>query len=368
MNILSSAEKLFFQVLRYAVGASGEMPSGILPEEWELIYEIACRQSLLGVVFYSIQKNGAEKPDKKLLLQWFSISEKIRQNNQRANGAAVKLARFFQENGFRTCILKGQGNVFVYPDPYIRTSGDIDIWVEGGSKSVLAFARKYVSGAKSCYHHIEFRAVDGVETEVHYRPSFMNNLVHNRRMQRWFECVADEQFSHELELPDGGGKVCVPTNGFNRIYQMSHISNHFFHEGIGLRQILDYYFVLRQGFTEEERLHDGRLLKSFGLYKMTAAVMYVLKEILNLGPELMIVPADKKLGKLLLTEMLQSGNFGQYDKRAKHDGSQLAHNIERFKRDFRLVWYFPSECLWEPVFRIYHFFWRLHHRHSTVVG
>ena len=361
MNILSSAEKLFFQVLRYAVGASGEMPSGISPEEWELIYETACRQSLLGVVFYGIQRNATEKPDKKLLLQWFSISEKIRQNNQRANGAAVKLARFFQENGFRTCILKGQGNVFVYPDPYIRTSGDIDIWVEGGSKSVLAFARKYVPGAKSCYHHIEFRAVDGVETEVHYRPSFMNNLIHNRRMQRWFERVADEQFSHAVELPDGVGSICVPTNGFNRIYQMAHISNHFFHEGIGLRQIVDYYFILQQGFTASERLHDEQLLKHLGLYRMATAVMFVLKETLVLKPEQMIVPADERLGRFLLDEMLQSGNFGQHDRRVKHDGSQLSRNIERLKRDFRLVRYFPSECLWEPVFRLYHFFWRLRH-------
>lgn len=360
MNILSSAEKLFFQILRYAVSASDEMPAGISVEEWRQIYETARQQSLLGVIFDGIQRNATEKPDKKLLLQWFSVSEQIRQNNQRANLAAVKLAQFFLKNGFRTCILKGQGNALAYPNPCVRTSGDIDIWVEGGCKKVLIFARRHVAAdTKFCYHHIEFKSVDGVETEVHYRPSFMNNLVHNHRMQRWYECMADEQFSHEVGLPDGVGKVCVPTNSFNRIYQMSHISNHFFHEGIGLRQILDYYFVLRQGFTEEERLHDERLLKHFGLYKMATAVMFVLKEILNLGPELMIVPADKKLGKLLLTEILQSGNFGQYDRRVEHGQGCFMKNMQRIRRDIRLLRYFPSECLWEPIFRWYHFFWRI---------
>ena len=356
-------ENLFFECLQVAIGNRQCMSAVLSQEQWERLFGIAREQSLLGVIFYGIQKNSDNKPDKKLLLQWFSISEQLKQRNQQTNRAAVKLVDFFQENGFRTCILKGQGNSLNYPDPYIRTSGDIDIWVEGGHQKVLDFIRKYnVIDSEYMYHHIEFQKIDGIETEVHYRPSFMNNMIHNRRMLRWFESVMDEQFCHEVELPDGVGKICVPTNGFNRIYQMSHISNHFFHEGIGLRQIVDYYFVLKQGFTEEERLRDERLLKRFGLYNMAAAVMYVLKEVLCMDDRLLLVPVDELRGKFLLNEILLSGNFGQYDKRVKHNDSQLTHNIQRFKRDFRLVWYFPSECLWEPVFRIYHFFWRLCHK------
>lgn len=359
---MNLTEGLFFHILRYSVGVVNDMPTDISAEDWQQIYETAQQQSLLGVVFYGIQRNAIQKPDRKLLLQWFAICEQIKQRNQKTNLAAVKLVKFFQENGFRTCILKGQGNTLNYPDTYIRTSGDIDIWVEGGHKKVLDFTRRNGADAKFCYHHIEFRKVDGIETEVHFRPSFMNNMIHNRRMQQWFESVADEQFGHEVELPDGVGKVSVPTNGFNRIYQMSHITQHFFNEGIGLRQIVDYYYVLKQGFTEEERQQDEKLLKRLGLYDVAAAVMYVLKEILSIDEQLLLVPVDEHRGKFLLNEILLSGNFGQYDKRVKHDGSQLTHNIQRLKRDFRLVWYFPSECLWEPVFRIYHFFWRLAHR------
>lgn len=357
-----SVTTLFFQVLRYSIGISDEMPSGVSPGEWGTIYELARQQALLGVVFYGIQRNHAEKPDKKLLLQWFTISERIKQGNENANRAAVKVRQFFQENGFRTCILKGQGNALSYFDPYIRTSGDIDVWVEGGEEKVLEFARRYVADSKVCYHHIDFRKFDGVEAEVHYRPSFMTNLIHNRRMQRWFERVADEQFGHEVELPGGVGKVCVPTAGFNRIYQMAHISMHVIKEGIGLRQLLDYYFVLQQGFTEEERRHDEQLLKDFGLYKIASAVMYVLKEILDMEPSMMIVPANERLGKFLMDEILLAGNFGQYDKRVEHGQGNFVKNVQRIKRDVRLVRYFPSECLWEPVFRWWHFFWRLRHK------
>lgn len=326
--------------------------------EWLFLYETAKKQSLLGVMFHGIQKSGVHL-DRNLLLKWYLASEKIKQSNQRTNEAAVDLTQFFRENGFRTCILKGQGNMLNYPEPYLRMSGDIDVWVEGGYKKVLGWVRERIGNKEFIYHHIEFKKIDGVEVEVHYRPSFMNNLIHNRRMQRWFERVADEQFRHEVELPSGVGKVCVPTHAFNRIYQMSHISNHFFHEGIGFRQMLDYYFVLHQGFTEEEQLHDVRLLRHLGLYKMASAVMFVLRETLCMEPKYMIVPANEKLGRFLMDEILQAGNFGQYDKRAEHWQGKWARNVQRLKRDARLVRYFPSECLWEPVFRVWHGCWRI---------
>ena len=354
--------ELFFQLLRYAIGISNKIPIGISDEEWEQVYETARRQSLLGIIFYGIQRLPMEKPKRQLLLKWYSVSENIRLSNQKANNAVVKSVALFRKSGFRACVLKGLGNSLNYPDPYIRTSGDIDMWVEGGDKKVLDFVRATCPCSEFMYHHVEFKKCDGIEVEVHYRPSFMNSLIHNWRMQRWFEQIADEQFRHEVELPDGVGKVCVPTNGFNRIYQMAHISNHFFHEGIGLRQILDYYFVLRQGFTEEERKHDEQLLKDFGLYKIASAVMFVLKEILDLEPELMIVPANAKVGQFLLDELLQSGNFGRYDDRMSHAQKALTKNLQRLKRDARLMKYFPSECLWEPVFRWYHFFWRVWNR------
>lgn len=352
----------FFQLLRYSIGAVDEFPEDISSEEWGEIHEMALRQSLLGVIFYGIQKKSSARPERKLLLQWYALNERIRQRNQQLNQVAVDLSGFFLKEGFRTCILKGQGNTLNYPEPYIRTSGDIDIWVDGGTTVVLAFVRKMFSCSKAIYHHVDVGKYKGMEVEVHYRPSFMNNLFCDYRMQRWFEQVSKEQFSHQVELPDGAGRICVPTHAFNRIYQMAHINNHVIHEGIGLRQLVDYYFVLKQGFTEEERVEDEMLLRKFGLYKVASAVMYVLRVVLHLEDELMIVPADERLGRFLLDEIMLAGNFGHYDDRVRHDGSRLAKNIQRMRRDMRLVWYFPSECLWEPVFRIYHFFWRLRHK------
>ena len=242
----------------------------------------------------------------------------------------------------------------------MRTPGDIDIWAEGGYRKVMKTVGYMAPGCKRCYHHTDFPDYGGTTVELHYRPQFMNNLISNARLQDYFSKNADEQFANIVQLPDGAGSIAVPTAAFNRIYQMAHISNHFFHEGIGLKQLLDYYYVLRQGFTAAEQEADTRTLKRCGLYKMATAVMYVMQKVFCLDDKYLIVKADERLGRFLLNEIMLSGNFGFYDKRIdKYRGSQLKKNIQRLVRDARFMLIFPSESLWEPVFRLYHFFWRM---------
>ena len=359
-------QETFFQFLRYTLDETCSFPREMTDEEWRILYEIAQQQSLLGLLFDGMQrwmeKGGARaKPPKGVLLKWYAVSERIKAGNRKANAVCAEVTGLFAESGFRTCILKGQGNTLNYPSPFVRTSGDIDLWVEGGAKKVLDF----LHGKRVCdhvaYHHADAGSCRGIAVEVHYRPSFMANPVHNRRMQKWFRMVQEEQFSHKVHLPEEDGSVCVPTHAFNRIYQLAHIYKHIIQEGVGLRQIVDYYFVLKQGFTEEERVHDEHLLRQLGLYEVATAVVWVLKKTLGLEERLQIVAPNEKLGSFLLDEIMQSGNFGQYDQRVKHGGSQWERNLQRLQRDRRLMWYFPSECLWEPIFRWYHFFWRLRH-------
>ena len=353
-------ERLFFELLQVAIGNRQCLSAVPKKEEWLLLFQMSTKPALAGIAFHGVQLLPKEQqPERNLILQWYAIAMQIQVANEKTNKATLQARNFFHEKGFRSCVLKGQGNSLLYPIPNIRMSGDIDLWVEGGEQKVLAFVKGQVDRPEILYHHVEFKKIDDIEIEVHYRPSFMNNLIHNYRLQRWFVQESEKQFSHEVEFPDGAGRICVPTYAFNRIYQMAHICNHVIHEGIGLRQIVDYYFVLKQGFSEEERQTDGKLLRRLGLYDVAAAVMYVLKEILLMEESMLLVPADERSGKFFMNEIMQSGNFGQYDKRVRHNVSQLSHNIQRLKRDFRLMWYFPSECLWEPIFRVYHFFWRL---------
>ena len=395
----------------------------------------------MAVLFDGIKKLPAEYVgmQKELLLQWMAESQILEKANIRLNDAAIQVSEWFRKKGFRTCILKGQGNALMYPNPYSRTPGDIDIWVEGGDKRVISFVRSISPHEKACYHHIEFPSYKGVEVEVHYRPSFLLCFWHNRKLQKYYERVKEEQFSHRVMLGEQG-EIAIPTSEFNLIFQLTHIYAHLMNEGIGLRQLVDYYYVLcdfykvyqksskitpslftlKEGSTshpdpltlrgeggtrptrcsEPLRSKDGgpskvspncagwdrlsiegdnsagsttavtssastaldvvqKELKELGLRKFAGGIMYIIQEVFGMPASRLIVPPNEKYGRFVLNEVLEAGNFGKHDARNRFGRSQLGHNLQRVYRDMRLVKFFPAEALCEPLFRIWHFFWRM---------
>ena len=245
MMIVSKQHQIFFDLLRFSIGPKSEIPSSLKEVDWNELYAIAKKQCLVGVLFDGIKKLPAEYVgiEKELLLQWMAESQMLEKANVRLNDAAIQVSEWFRKKGFRTCILKGQGNALMYPNPYSRTPGDIDIWVEGGDKRVISFVRSISPHEKACYHHIEFPSYKGVEVEVHYRPSFLLCFWHNRKLQKYYERVKEELFSHRVMLGEQG-EIAIPTAEFNLIFQLTHIFSHLMNEGIGLRQLLDYYYVL----------------------------------------------------------------------------------------------------------------------------
>lgn len=376
---MTNIQEKFFQLVRLGIGASDAVPH-VGGDEWREIYRMAKKQSLLGIVFDGVQKmsDAAKKKgtsvemDVDLLMTWMGKCKQIEKRSIQLNEAVGKVSEWFKKKGFRSCILKGQGNALMYPCPGHRTPGDIDIWVSGKPSEVIRFVHSIAPNEKASYHHIDFPAIHGIPIEVHYRPCYMQNPLHNHRLQRFFADKADEQFSHVVDVD--GSKVAVPTAAFNAVYQLVHIYNHLFQEGIGLRQIVDYYLVLTMlnvecemfnckqnevSANQHSTLNIQPSLKHLGLWKYAGAVMYVLHEVLDLSKDKMIAPIDEKRGKMLLNEILQGGNFGQYDKRLNLGKGALGHNLQRSYRDLRLVRYYPAEALSEPIFRMWHFFWRM---------
>ena len=353
---------IFFDFLRFCIGSKSEIPSSLKEADWKELYRIAQKQCLVGILFDGIQKLPPAEVgmSKDLLLQWMMQCQMLEKANVRLNDAAIHVSEWFGKKGFRTCILKGQGNALMYPNPYSRTPGDIDIWVEGGDKRVISFVRSISLHEKACYHHIEFPSYKGVEVEVHYRPSFLLCFWHNRKLQNYYEMVKEKQFSHRVTLGEQG-EVAIPTVKFNLIFQLTHIYAHLMNEGIGLRQLLDYYFVLLHADIKD-LAELQRNLKRFGLWKFAGAIMYIMQEVFGMPASRLIVPSNEKYGIFVLNEVLEAGNFGKYDERNRFGKSQLGHNLQRVYRDIRLVRYFSMEALSEPLFRTWHFFWRLCHK------
>ena len=374
-------QKIFFDFLRFCIGSAKEILGSLKEVDWKELYAIAKKQALLGVLFYGIQRLPKElAPEQKLLMQWMVMAEQIRKQNIRLFLDSVKVCQNFENKGFANCILKGQGNALLYPDPYMRTPGDIDIYLTGGRKRVMQYINKVCPNQVMRYHHVDFPVMKTV-IEVHFTPSYMFFPVHNRRMQKWFEEVMGEQCNHRVSLPDGYGEIHVPQVSFNVIYILSHLYRHIFTEGVGLRQLLDYYFVLVKWHTDLTNLTDSNKslpqmtqintdldalqhkLKYLGLWKFAQAVMYVLHGVFGLSEDSMIAPMDEREGRFLLDEIMRGGNFGQYDDRmGSKVGESKIHRYFRMNlRNLRFVKHYPTEALSEPLFRTWFAVWKKIH-------
>ena len=451
----------FFAFLKYCLGSKKDMSRVIACMDWQELYFFASKQALLGLCFDGIERLGKEYPEelkrnpigRELLMNWMGKAQQIRRQNMKVNAVAGKLFAMLREDGMRCCVLKGQGNALMYPNPYSRTPGDIDVWINASRERIMEYARKtFELGDDIRLQHLE-TSLDGVPVELHFFPCSMNNPIYHARLQKWFRRNADLQCSHIVSLPDGAGDIAIPTSPFNVVYQLCHLYHHFFDEGIGMRQIIDYYhvvcdfykvyqnsskitpslFTIKEGSTshpdpltlrgeggnrptrcsEPLRSKDGgpskvspncagwdrrgvsgdiasdasvisafttdssastaldvvqRELKYLGLWKFAGAVMYVLHEVLGLSEDKMIVPVDEKRGRLLLAEILDGGNFGRhFTKYAGFTHQSMGKKyFLKIWRNMHFVRYYPAEALSEPIFRTWHFFWRLKHRRPSL--
>lgn len=363
---------MIFDFLKYCLGGKGNMSNVVADIDWEQLYSFASKQAILGFCFDGIERLGEEYPKeleqnpigKNLLMTWMGKAQQIRRLNMKVNAVAAQLYSKFRVDGLRCCILKGQGNAVMYQNPYSRTPGDVDVWVNASREDIRVLAQSLAKG-KECVkdeslNHIELE-VNGVAVELHSTPAIMNNPVYNNRLQKWLKRNADLQCSNIVPLPDNAGDVAVPTSYFNCVYQLFHLYHHYFYEGVGLRQIVDYYYVVSM-FNVDCVMFNSlqRELKYLGLWKFAGAVMYVMHVALGLPEEKMIAPMDEKRGKLLLAEILNGGNFGKHFTKYGHFTQQgmAKKYFLKIWRNMHFVRYYPAEALSEPIFRTWHFFWR----------
>ncbi len=348
--------------LRFCLDGQSLLPDDLSKIDWESLHSFAKQQTISAVLFSGIEKLGkrSENMPKVLLLKWYAENKQIKERNILVNQCVVDLVKKLRNDGFELCILKGQGNATMYPSPFSRTPGDIDVWItnkQHARKDVIRYAKTQNEKTDVRIYHVEYKWKN-IPVELHFMPGVMNNFIYNHRLQKWYQEKKEEQCSHYIDLADGVGQIPIPTTEFNIIFQLSHMMHHFFDEGIGLRQFVDYYYVLKNYTDNDERDENIQdVLKYLGLWKFAKAVMFVEHEVLGLGQKYLTVPIDERRGKTLLKEILKGGNFGQHSGLTEH--STAKKYFLKNWRSLQLVREYPEKALSEPIFRTYHFFWRI---------
>lgn len=346
----------FLDLICIALGTKSTISQVPTKNEWKQIFDIANKQTVLGICFVGVQKLRKRKSEsvknlpQSLFMQWLAIVAKIQQRNEMMDGLSAKLWKTLKGAGLESAILKGQGVALSYGTlSSFRQSGDIDIWVRGGFDVVNTYVQKTYPSNDVAYHRFHYDVFDETEVEMHFRPTLMRNFIDNYKLQKWCESFQPEQF---IQTEKG---FAVPPVSFNRVFLLTHIYRHFLFEGVGLRQVMDLYYVLKnEKANENERRDAMSILTKLRMKRFAEAVMWVLNECFGLSKDYLLCVPNEREGSFLLSEIMMTGNFGQGDKRYHNDGKlkmMARHGVH-------LLAHYPSEVVWTPIWLVYHKYWR----------
>lgn len=367
---------LFFSLIRVAIGSQEQLPCMPTAREWEELYHMAQKQALLGICFAGVQKiinrppmQGDERGTlpEVLYLRWMAMAAKIQHRNEVVNRQCVELQERFSADGIRSSILKGQGAASFYEEELqgLRQSGDIDIWVDTNLEEALRYAKSKGILGEFSMKDIQLNVFHDTEVEMHVKPSILRNPFANRRWQEWAAAHKDQCMRNTIVLATGE-KLTMPSIEFNLVYMMVHKFHHIMTEGIGLRQLIDYYMIMN---TEEAQklLHQSstneivRILKRIGLERFAAGIMYIMERNLGMPHDRLLCEPDSRIGTLLLAEMMHGGNFGQYDERfgrKYQENGRIGYLLYIIRHNWHLFSYFPMETFSEPLWMILHYLWK----------
>lgn len=363
-------------LLHVALGQRAALDAAPDGAAWRALYAEACRQAVAAVLFTAVERlPRQQRPPRPLLLEWMARTRQVEQSNRRLDAEADRIMRRLRQDGVPAVLLKGRGVAHYYPDPSRRMTGDIDLWLGMRLADIVAYARRYGAKARSdgaysrgdgakpratCLH-VDLPFSAWAKVEAHAMPSFRYAPLANRRLQRWLAAQAAVQFSHRPDWAGPGSPLRVPTDRFNAVYLLLHLYRHYLSEGVGLRHLMDYYFLLARGSLSGAAEGVAADLRFLGLERFAAAVMYVLTDLFRLPPELCPIAPDAARGRVLLADVRLSGNFGQTDLRYGVPSAALSRPA-RFARKCRRLLRFvadePAEALSVPPFCVLHYCWR----------
>ena len=160
----------------------------------------------------------------------------------------------------------------------------------------------------------------------------------------------------------------VPTVEFDLLHQLAHSFRHLFGDGIGMRQVMDFYFTLQEALRQDNVNWKtvNSTIKTTGINRFAEAILWIMKDVFGmpqykistLTSNLNIAP-DEQLGQFLLNEVMLAGNFGHTDERINRGTHESPwHRFWRVnKQNLKLMRFSVWEVISTPLWRVFNFLW-----------
>ena len=385
----------FIALIRMAMGRETQLPHVPTDAQWDDLFLMAQEQAMVGVCFAGLQRLMEQGicPPHNLYMQWLALVTQIHQQNELMNLWSEEICKEIGSSGIPCCILKGQAMAALYAErkgrrdvkctmehgkaaahgdvaetelSLLRQPGDIDVWMLASHREVIQWGQEHGGVWFYDYHHADLMGFHDVDVELHYRPTLSRNLWRNARLQRWLR-------QGERLIEKGEKSFPVPTAEFALILTLNHNFWHLMYEGVGMRQMMDLYFVLRGLTPAPSPKGEGSrylsLIRHFGLTGFARACMWVMQEVFGLERRYMVCEPDERNGRFLLCEILQAGNFGHADVRLRNVRykNRVALMWGWMRHTWRLFRYYPADVLWTPFGVVYISLWRRwHYRFDNI--
>lgn len=337
-------QKAFLALIREGLWGVGNPDIRVdVATDWQEVYGLATEQSVLGLVLAGLEHVDV-KPPKELLLQWIGEVQQIEQRNKAMNKFIVLLFERMQNADVNPILVKGQGVAQCYERPYWRACGDIDLLFSDSdyekSKELLAPISSSIDIEDKKAKHIAY-TVNNWIVELH--GSLHSGLT--SKLDKELDSIQKDTIVNQniRKWENDGVTVSLPGVDNDIIFIFTHILQHFFRGGIGLRQICDWCRLL---WTYKDSLNH-RLLESrirkMGLMTEWKAFASFAVIYLNMPEEAMPFYCDKRKCKTkahhILLDVLESGNFGhKKDMSYRKEGSFVIRKVTA-------IWRYTAESI-----------------------
>lgn len=276
---------------------------------------IAQEQSVVGLVSAGLERVADTKVSKEWALQFAGQTLQLEQRNKAMNAFVASLIEQLRKEDIYAILVKGQGIAQCYERPLWRACGDVDLFLdENNYKKALQNLSPLASAIEEedVYSHHIAMTIDGWSVELH--GTLRSGLW--KRLDKEIDQVQKDVFcgGRVRSWMNGHTQVFLPAADEDVIFVFSHILQHFYKEGIGLRQICDWCRLL---WTFKDSINHGllesRILK-MGVMTEWKAFAALAVDYLGMPVEAMPFYSDDKKWKRKAVRVMEfvfeTGNFG----------------------------------------------------------
>ena len=316
MRLLNNNTKAFLALVRAGLWESEARLSQFGDVDFSEVYRLADEQSVIGLVAAGIEHVVDGKVPQEIALEFVGYALQLEQRNNAMNSFVERIYASMQKGGMYPILIKGQGIAQCYERPLWRSSGDIDLLLNGENYD---HAKEWIKGIGEINEEDEndYRKRLNVKVgswDVELHGTLRGEL--GGKIDNVIDDVQRDVFwgGNVRSWSNGNISIFLPSPDNDIIFVFTHILQHFFRGGIGLRQICDWCRLLwTYRLDLDKKLLESRLKETSVMSEWRAFASFA---VCYLGmPEKAMPFYDtqkgwkRKAGKIL-EFILETGNFG----------------------------------------------------------